>query len=182
MRRARVEVLGFGALDQALEGVLADRFEHRRSAARPSSSPTLRSEALVDERRERRRARRRRARPCGSQIGLGALERAAADEDRDSRRNRTPLRLRRAGRSSSRSRRAASAGARAGRARRRSAASRRLLEPARGSPRAASSLHARGGQLDRQRQAVEPGADRGDRRRVRVRRPRSPAAPRRRAR
>ena len=93
----------------------------------------------------------------GAADGLGGLEREAAGEDAELREQ--ALRARgRAGRSSSRSRRAASAGARgASRGPELSRSSRRVeaVEDLGGR----EDLDPRGGELDRQRQAVEPGAD-----------------------
>ena len=102
--------------------------------------------------------------PSPAHDGLGRLQRPAAGEDRQPAQQR-PAPARSAARSSSRSSRAASAGA----------AARSRLPPVsrrkRSSSRAAicstdSAAHPRRRQLERQRDAVQPRADLGHRRRV----------------
>ena len=107
-------------------------------------------EALVDERLER------------VEVGVGHLlppPRACSRRRRRRGRAKSALLVRRrAARSSSRSSRAACAGARAGRARRRSGAG-AAARAARAAARGESAFDARGGELDRERQVVEPAAD-----------------------
>ena len=143
-------------LVQPLEGVLAHRLQQpvaRRPIARPRRPPaTCRPAARAG------RAPPRASTPSPAHDRLGRLQREAAGEDRQAAKQR-PLRLGAAGRGSSRPSPAASAGA-AGRSRPPPVSSRK-----RSSSRARDLLdrqhpHARGGQLQRQRDAVQPAADR----------------------
>ena len=127
----------------------------------------LAQQALVEQRGDRvERVGRRPASPANrpadpldrGQTGAAGEHRQAGEERAD--------RPARAGRSSSRSRRAASAGARAGCCA--PPASRLSCSPSRDRMRLrGEDPDARRGQLDGQRQPVQPDADLGDRRRVR---------------
>ena len=134
------------ALVEPLERVLADRLEHLEAAVRGWST-----QALLDQRGDRRRAR-----PTPHTASAASSVKPPTNTPR--RANSRLRRRGRAGRSSSRSPRAASAGA---------AGASRGPALSRSSRRAEAledrgrreHLHARGGELDRERQPVEPGAD-----------------------
>ena len=121
---------------------------------------------LVHQPRRAGRQRRQRSTPSPAHDRLGGVERPAAREDRQPPEQR-PLRLgqqpvapvdQAAQRLVPRERRPAAAGQQA----------EAVVEP-RGDLLDGERPHARGGQLDRQRDAVQPLADLGHRRRVRIR-------------
>ena len=164
--RSAAEVLGVrrpGGVAQVAARPRAARRRTRGSsrasrAAGPDSSSTLRTRLLStsDARRSTTSTRpaargapppprRPRPAPTGTRTGAG----------------RRRARRRRAGRSSTRSCSAASAAAPAGRGRRRAGRSRRLRSRSRSSS-GENSRSRRGGELDRERQSVEPRADLGD--------------------
>ena len=135
--------LGFVRLFELLARVLADRLEHPEAAARPAAQ-----EALVDERLQ--------LVEVGVADGLGRLEREAAGEDGEPAEqallllveqvvaplDRRPQRALPLGRVAARRR----SGAASARSRRSSSSGRQQPRP-------------RGGELDRERQPVEPAAD-----------------------
>ena len=158
------------ALGEPLERVLADRLEHpepRLAVGRLA----LADEAVVDERGDpvEHLAELEPERLSGD--GLGRLERAAADEDAEAREERLAAR-RRAGCSSTRSRRGASRAAAPPPVRNESRFSSRRVEDL----LRRQQLHARRGELDRERDALEPAADLRDGLEVVVGRARSSAS------
>ena len=153
------DLVGLAARLEPLERVGADRLQHRE-ARLAVGLLLLAEQAVVDQRREAGQDARAAA------DRLGGLERAAADEDGEPREERLLVRPeqrvapvdRRAQRLLARGQVARAAGEQV----------EALLEPGEQRLRR-EQLRARGRQLDRERQAVEPDADLGDRRRVRAR-------------
>ena len=154
---------------QPLQRVLADRLQHAEARfAVPVGAERLgRSEAVVDQRREEIEQSgsqsRRAGRPTRRLPTDLGRRRAVKPPTKTASRRNSACSLGRAGRGSRRSRRAASAAGLARRAARRSAAA--AAAPAAQQLGRRQQLDPRRGQLDRQRQPVQPAADRGHRRR-----------------
>ena len=153
------DLVGFAARLEAFERVGADRLEHRE--ARLAVGLFLLAEHVaVDQRREARQE------VVAAADGLGGVERAAAVEDGEAREERLLVGAeqvvapvdRRAERLLARGQVAWAAGEEV----------EALLEPGEQRLRR-EQLRAGGGELDREREAVEADADLGDRGRVRVR-------------
>ena len=133
------------------------------AAAPPPVRVRLPQQALVDQRGDAVEDVDAQVAAPHRRDGLGGLQRAAADEDGQPPEQGLLVR-RAAGRGSRRWRRASSAAAPAGRARPPVSSGSRSLQPGQ-QRRRRQHLDPRRRQLDRQRQPVQPGADRRHRRR-----------------
>ena len=142
---AATELVGVGCLVEPLERELADRLQHR--VARLLAA----EQVLVEQRAERV--------DFGAADGLGRLERAAAREHREAREQLLLALVEQV--VAPGDRRAKGSLALGGVARTAGQQRQPLLEPFE-QRRRRQHLHARRGQLDRQRQPVEPRADRRD--------------------